>query len=245
MLARKTAWSLERIEPKLRPNSWPGGLSEDFKANIGLMPGLGYNSILLKDCPWVVEAEIAGSIRRGKEIVKDLDLVASSREPEKVSQYLTGLPLVEEVIALGPTKTSVKLEYALPLDLRVVEPQQFPYALHHFTGSKEHHTALRHLAKGMKLKINEYGIFHGDELLLCQDERFISPAGLYCSELRENTGNQASLEGRLPDLVGEDIKVFHVHIIKLWANTIEEMARAPGSGYRYWHYCRSRLLCED
>ncbi|NLY39985.1 MAG: DNA polymerase/3'-5' exonuclease PolX [Firmicutes bacterium] len=195
----------------------------------------------LKDCPWVVEAEIAGSIRRGKEIVKDLDLVASSREPEKVSQYLTGLPLVEEVIALGPTKTSVKLEYGLPLDLRVVEPQQFPYALHHFTGSKEHHTALRHLAKGMKLKINEYGIFHGDELLLCQDEKdFYRVLGLdyIVPELRENTGEiEASLEGRLPDLVeGEDIKgVFHVHTnYSDGANTIEEMVKgARDRGYRY------------
>ncbi|NLC76335.1 MAG: DNA polymerase/3'-5' exonuclease PolX [Clostridia bacterium] len=195
----------------------------------------------LKDCPWVVEGEIAGSIRRGKEIVKDVDLVAGSREPGKVTEFFAGLPEVEKVIALGETKVSVKLQSGLAADLRVVEPEQFVYALHHFTGSKEHNTALRQLAKNMKLKINEYGIFHGDELLLCQNEmEFYRTLGLdyIPPELRENAGEiEAALEGRLPELVepGDIQGTFHIHTnYSDGSSSIEELVTgALQRGYRY------------
>jgi DNA polymerase (family 10) len=195
----------------------------------------------LKSCPWVIQGEIAGSIRRAKEIVKDLDLVASSEEPAKVTEFFAQLPQVEKVIAQGDTKVSVKLECGLAADLRVVQPEQFPYALHHFTGSKEHNTELRQLAKNMKLKINEYGIFHGDELIACQNEgEFYRALGMdyIPPELRENTGEiEASLEGRLPELVErQDIKgTFHIHThYSDGSSSIEEMVNgALLRGYRY------------
>lgn len=195
----------------------------------------------LKSCPWVIEGDIAGSIRRAKEIVKDIDLVASSREPAKVIEFFVGLPQVEKVRAQGETKASVRLEWGLAADLRVVLPEQFPYALHHFTGSKEHHTELRKLAKNMKLTINEYGIFHGDELIRCENEReFYRALGMdyIPPEIRENTGEiETSLSGRLPDLLQRnDLKgTFHIHThYSDGSSSIEEMVKgALARGYRY------------
>lgn len=195
----------------------------------------------LHHCPWVVEAEIAGSLRRAVEIVDDIVLVAGAQEPAKVTAYFAELPQVEEVTFLEDTQVSVKLGSGLPVDLTVVGPHQFVYALHHFTGSKEHHGALRQLAKNMKLTINEYGIFHGDELLICQnEEEFYRTLGMdyIPPELRENTGEiEASLAGRLPHLLElKDIKgIFHVHTdYSDGSNTLEQMVKAAvQKGYRY------------
>lgn len=165
----------------------------------------------------VTKCEIAGSLRRKKEVVKDIDIIASSREAIKLMDYFTELEQIEEVISKGETKTSVRLKAGMMMDLRVVEEEQFPYALHHFTGSKEHNTALRHRAKKMGIKINEYGLFKNDELIYCNDEKdifdvlgisFIPP------ELRENMGEiEAAEKGELPQLIEYgDIKgLLHIH----------------------------------
>lgn len=195
----------------------------------------------LNSCQAVVEAEIAGSLRRAAEIVEDVVLVASAHEPATVTAYFAELPQVEEVVNLGDTHASVKLGSGLSVKLTVVEPHQFVYALHHFTGSQEHHAALRQLAKNMKLTINEYGIFHGDELLLCQnEEEFYRTLGMdyIPPELRENTGEiEASLAGRLPNLLeAKDIKgILHVHTdYSDGSNTLEQMVQAAvQKGYRY------------
>ena len=113
----------------------------------------------LKESPEVLEICMAGSLRRFKEVVKDIDIVASSKEPLKVMQYFVGLPQINQIIAQGETKTSVTLDSGVNVDLRVVAPEEFVTAIHHFTGSKEHNTALRHRAKTMGIKINEYGLF--------------------------------------------------------------------------------------
>ena len=191
--------------------------------------------------PAIAEASLAGSLRRCKEIVKDIDLVASTAVPGNLTNYFAELPQVSEVIALGETKVSVRLREGINVDLRVVGTEEFPYALHHFTGSKEHNTALRHHAKGMGMKLNEYGVFRGEELVVCRSEADIFEAlGLAYvpPELRENYGEiEAAEKGTLPRLIGEDdIKgIFHVHTgYSDGNNSLEDMVRAcREAGYTY------------
>lgn len=195
----------------------------------------------IKDFPGIEEVSLAGSIRRCREIVKNIDLVASTKQPGRLKGFFAELPVIEEVIVLGETKVSVCLEEGINADLRVVKREEFPFALHHFTGSKEHNTALRHRAKSMGLKINEYGVFQGEDLLSCRDETelfrtlnlsYIQP------ELRENYGEiEAAQEGSLPTLIeDQDIKgIFHVHTnYSDGINTLEEIVLyCLEAGYEY------------
>ena len=105
----------------------------------------------------VERLEIAGSLRRMRETVKDVDLLVTSTEPARVIRTLTSLPSVVEVIAQGPTKASVRHQDGLSIDLRVVEPESFGAALQYFTGSKEHNVRLREIAARRGLRISEYG----------------------------------------------------------------------------------------
>lgn len=169
--------------------------------------------------PGVIEAHAAGSLRRCKEIVGDIDILASSLWSVSLMDWFTSMDYVDTIIGKGETKSSVKLINGMNADLRVVSPEQYPYALHHFTGSKEHNTAMRHIARSRGIKMNEYGLFQGeDEILIpCKNEKeifeffgmdYIPP------ELREDRGEiQAAMEGNLPRLVEmEDIKgILHVH----------------------------------
>ncbi len=197
----------------------------------------------VKEFPELGEVSLAGSIRRCMEIVRDIDLVASTDEPARLTQYFTELPVVTEVIAHGDTKASVRLDEGINADLRVVKKDEFPYALHHFTGSKEHNTALRHRAKKMELKINEYGLFRvkDEKLVTCRDEKeFFAALDLNYipPELRENYGEiEAAEDDRLPDLIKkDDIRgIFHVHTTYSdGANTLEEVIRhCIKLGYEY------------
>jgi len=171
----------------------------------------------LRNFKAVNQCSIAGSLRRKKEIVKDIDIVASSQIPNKVMDFFTSIEEVAEIIAKGDTKSSVRLSSGINADLRVVSDLQYPYAVHHFTGSKEHNTAMRSMAKKYEMKMNEYGLFKGEENISCESEKdifavfgmeYIEP------ELRENTGEiEAALNNRLPALINEeDIKgIFHFH----------------------------------
>lgn len=189
----------------------------------------------------VKECEVAGSLRRRKEIVKDIDAVASSAEPLKLMDYFTSLPLVEEVVAKGETKSTVRLKSGINMDLRVVAEKEFPYALNHFTGSKEHNTAIRHRAKAMGIKVNEYGLFRGEELIPCTNEEDIYRVlGLdyIPPELRENAGEiEAAEQNGLPELIKpEDIKgTFHMHTVYSdGASTIEDLVEeALRLGFKY------------
>lgn len=189
----------------------------------------------------VKRCEITGSLRRKKEIAKDIDIVASSKDINSLMNFFTSLPEVEEIIAKGETKTSVRLNNGINADIRVVEDSQYPYALHHFTGSKEHNTALRHRGKGLGIKINEYGLFHDEELIICNSEEDIyKELGLQYipPELRENTGEiEAAESNNIPYLVRyEDLLgVFHVHTkYSDGSNTILEMAeKAKEMGFSY------------
>lgn len=189
----------------------------------------------------VKECEVGGSLRRRKEIVKDIDAVVSTAEPLKLMDYFTALPLVEEAIAKGETKSTVRLKSGINMDLRAVAEKEFPYALNHFTGSKEHNTAIRHRAKAMGIKVNEYGLFRDEELIHCSSEEDIYRVlGLSYipPELRENTGEiEAAEKGELPELIEpEDIKgIFHIHTVYSDGSaTIEELVEeALRLGLRY------------
>lgn len=195
----------------------------------------------LKKLGSVRRISIAGSLRRRRETVKDIDFVLSTKNPATVMEVFTTLPGVEEVIAHGETKSSVRLESGLQADLRAVTDAEFPYALHHFTGSKEHNIAMRARALKMGIKMNEYGLFKGGTLLAGKDEAaiyhrlgldFIPP------ELREDMGEIAAAEeNRIPILIeGGDIKgIFHNHTTASDGNaTLEEMvSAAEAAGYGY------------
>ena len=185
-----------------------------------------------------VRAEVAGSIRRKKEVVKDIDIIASSSDPVSLMEVFCLNPEVETVVAKGDTKTSVTLKSGIAADLRVVEDWQYPYALHHFTGSALHNTRMRGRAKRMDLKMNEYGLFRGEaeELVPCRSEEEIFRAlGLEFipPELREDTGEvEAAEAGGLPRLIEEtDLKgIFHMH--SRYSDGKDEIAELADAAYR-------------
>ena len=189
----------------------------------------------------VVAASIAGSLRRGNEVVKDIDLLAATDDHLPLADAFASLPQAASVIAKGDTKVSVTLHSGINADLRIVSPSQYPYALHHFTGSREHNTALRGRAKKLGLKMNEYGLFRAEENLLCRSEEDIFAAlGLpYISpELRENMGEiEAAVAGQLPRLVETaDMRgVLHIHTqASDGADSLETLVEeAKRRGYAY------------
>lgn len=195
----------------------------------------------LRAHPAVRRVSIAGSLRRRKDIVKDVDLVASTDAPDDVMAFFTTMPRVERVMSHGPTRSAATLVSGIAVDLRVVEDRAFPYALHHSTGSKEHHTLLRGYAKDRGLKMNEYGLFRGDEEIRCDDETALYAAlGLdyIPPELREGSGEiDAAAAHHLPDLVDTPAirGVFHAHTTYSdGRGSIEDMARAAQAmGYQY------------
>jgi len=196
---------------------------------------------MLKDREDVKEVRLGGSLRRGYETVKDIDLLAATRNPGTLGDHFATLPVVESVIAKGETKVSVVLKSGINCDLRLVTPEEFPYALHHFTGSREHNTAMRGRAKHRGLKMNEYGLFRDDQNIICRNEEEIFQAlGLAYipPELRENMGEiEAAERGTLPGLIEEqDIRgLFHLHTqASDGADSLETLVRhAREKGFSY------------
>ena len=195
----------------------------------------------LQALPQTQRIEVAGSLRRAKETVKDVDFVVSANEPQVISDAFVAHPAVAEITAQGETKSSVRLNNGMQVDLRVVPDGEFPYILHHFTGSKEHNVALRARAQGQGLKINEYGLYRGKERVECVDETaFFAAMGLAYipPELREGLGEiEAAAENALPELLtAADIRgMLHVHsTYSDGADSIEAMALAVRErGYDY------------
>jgi DNA polymerase (family 10) len=191
--------------------------------------------------PHALKVTAAGSLRRMKATIGDIDLLASSHKPEEVIETFTRLPQVAEVSMKGPTKSTVFLHSGLQVDLRVLPPERYGSLLQYFTGSKEHNVALRGLALDMGLSLSEYGFKRGEEEILCPEEEDVyHTLGLEWipPELRENRGEiEAAKEGRLPRLVelGDIRGDLHVHTN--WsdgASSIEEIAEAARRrGYQY------------
>jgi DNA polymerase (family X) len=189
----------------------------------------------------VRQVAIAGSVRRRKETVGDGDVLVVAAKPDAVMHCFVGMPEVVHVHGKGLTKSSVKLDNGLDVDLRVVPAESFGAALNYFTGSKDHNVALRRIAIGKQLKLNEYGVFRGDKAVAGRTEEDVYAAlGLpYIEpELREMTGEiDAALAGTLPQLVGYGDLRGDLQTQTTWtdgANSIEEMvAEAQRLGLEY------------
>jgi DNA polymerase (family 10) len=188
-----------------------------------------------------------------KETIGDLDLVASSKQPERVMDAFCQSPFSARVLASGPTKTSILTRDGMQIDLRVVAPESFGAALQHFTGSKEHNVRLRELAVRNGLKLNEYGVFRvGRKTPIAgrEEAEMYRALGLAWipPELREDAGElDAAASGTLPSLVGAEHLRGDFHIHTNWSDgsdTLEEMAGAGAArGYEYLAICdHSRSL---
>lgn len=199
----------------------------------------------LRALPEVDRAEVAGSLRRKVETVGDLDFLAASDRSGPIMEWFVSQPGVKEVTGRGSTKSSVRFEDGLQADLRVVPPDQFIFALHHFTGSKDHNVAMRGRALSRGYSLSEWGLREDDRKSMSvastQDESdLFSLLGLSYipPELREGRGElEAAESGNLPDLVKtEDLRgVFHNHThASDGENSLEEMTRAAQDlGWEY------------
>ncbi len=162
----------------------------------------------LKQSPGVAEAEIAGSYRRRKDTVGDLDILVTARAADPVVRHFVEYPEVEEILARGPTRAAIRLRSGLQVDLRVLDADSFGAGLYYFTGSKSHNIAVRQMARSHGLKVNEYGVWRGETRLAGRSEREVARAlglPLIPPELREDRGElEAALAGHLPKLVQLD-----------------------------------------
>ena len=199
----------------------------------------------LKSLKEVKKISLAGSLRRMKETIRDIDILVSSDNASKVMDYFTKLDGIKKIIAKGDTKSAIRLKENIQVDIRVISDKSFGSALLYFTGNKMHNIALRKIAIRKGLKLSEYGLFKGKKQVAGKtEEEVYKKLGLQYiePELREDSDEiEIALKGKLPKLVKyKDIKGdFHVH--STWsdgANTIEEMAKAAKKlGYEYLGIC--------
>ncbi|MCL5025600.1 MAG: DNA polymerase/3'-5' exonuclease PolX [Chloroflexi bacterium] len=250
---------LERAAKEHRLHSVPG-MGEKTEANIlralerrltrgrrlllGVaLPAAEQVAGLLRGHPAVAAAEPAGSIRRRLETIGDIDILVASTQPKAVMEAIIHLPIVKEVLAAGPTKTSVLNPDDLQIDVRVIDPSTYGAALQYFTGSKQHNIHLRDIAIRKGYKVSEYGIFKepGDHRVGGEKEEDIYRVlgmDIMPPEIREDTGElEAALEHRLPTLVELSDIQGDLHCHTDWSDGVdplETMASAARAlGYRY------------
>jgi DNA polymerase (family X) len=199
----------------------------------------------LATCPEALHVDVAGSYRRRKEVVHDVDLLAATKNPEAITRFFVAHPLVESIIAQGPTKSSVRLRSGVQCDLRVVSTAEYPFALAYFTGNKEHNIELRNRALHRGWTLNEYRLAPlpvdpkaKKKMPVKKIPKVLDEAGLYRAvdldfippELRENWGEfEAAEKHSLPQLIEkENLRgTFHCHTTASDGhNSIEEMAEA-------------------
>jgi DNA polymerase (family 10) len=210
---------------------------------------------VLREHPAAERVCEAGSARRRKETVRDLDIIATASDPKALTEYFTELTWVAEVVAKGPTKATVVSHEGFRFDLRVVPPESYGNLLQHFTGSKEHNLALREDAVRRGFSVSEYGIteVESGEVFTAEREEEVYERLGYAfipPELRENVGElEAAQNGELPSLVEQGQLQGDLHTHSHWSadgkNTLEEMvAAAKARGYAYYavtdhsHYLR-------
>lgn len=190
----------------------------------------------------VERAEVAGSFRRRRETIGDLDILASSADPERVTRHFLAFDGIARTLGSGETKTTVVLKSGLQVDLRIVPAASYGAALAYFTGSKAHNVHMRRIAQARGMLLNEYGLFRGDKPIAGKDEHGVYRAlGLpwITPELREDRGEiEAAQSGRLPTLVerGDLRGDLHTHSTYTdGRSSIEEMARAAkDAGLEYF-----------
>lgn len=195
----------------------------------------------LENLEAVDNVEIAGSIRRRKETIGDIDILVTTKKPKEVMDFFTSLDDVDEVIAKGRSKSTVRLKEGIQSDLRVIKRKSFGSALMYFTGSKETNIEIRKIAIKKGFKLNEYGLFKGKKQIagMAEQEIFQKLGMMYIEpELRENRGEvEAAMEGKIPKLIkyGELRGDLQMHT--KWSDgshTIEQMADAAKSlGHKY------------
>jgi DNA polymerase (family 10) len=196
----------------------------------------------LKSLPQVERADVAGSLRRKKETIGDLDFLVVSSQPQEVMAFFVSQPEVVKVTAHGPTKSSVRLRQGLDADLRVIPAESYGAALQYFSGSKEHNIALRQIAIEQGYKLNEYGLFDQQDRVVASriEEEIYQALGLAWipPELREDRGELAAArEGRLPRLIDYGDLKGDLHVHSAWnggAQPISAIAQAAmARGYEY------------
>lgn len=203
----------------------------------------------LRAHPEVIRCSLAGSLRRGREVIGDIDLLASSKHPAEVLEDFVRWPEIQSIIARGGTKASVLLAEGWQCDLRVVSDAEFPFALAYFTGSKEHNIVLRQRAIARGLRLNEYGLFRSAEetrdprlLVPCRtEEEIYERLGLAYvpPELREDLGEfEAAARGPLPRLIEWTDLKGSLHNHSTWSDGRQaprDIARAMAElGLAYW-----------
>ncbi len=196
----------------------------------------------LKKILGVQRLSVCGSLRRHKEIIRDVDILVSAKNGEAVLQKVAKLPQVERVLGQGETKASILLKQGIQVDVRVLDDKLFAYALHYFTGSKEHNIAMRQRAIERGWKLSEYGLFDkGEKMIPCKEEADIfKKLGLAYipPEMREDRGEiEAAEKGKLPKLIEpNDIRgVFHVH--STWSDGLASLDAMITEAQRLgWQY---------
>jgi DNA polymerase (family 10) len=195
----------------------------------------------LNKLKWAEKVSPAGSVRRMKETIGDVDILVVSKDPKKVMDFFVSLPGVAKVWGKGATKASLRMRDGFDMDLRVVPERSYGSALQYFTGSKEHNIATRSIAIEKGLKLNEYGVFRGAKLIAGKTEEDVYRAiGLpfIPPEIREDQGEiEAAINGKLPEIIDQkDIKG-DLHCHSDWdggTNSIEKIAKAAmDMGYEY------------
>jgi DNA polymerase (family 10) len=206
------------------------------------MPVAGQLLLTLEQCPAVQRADAAGSLRRRKPTVGDIDLLAASDDPRTVTDFFVKLPEIAQVQSHGDTRASVILHNGLEVDLYVLPPDRYGSLLQHFTGSQQHNIELREIALKQGLSFSEHGFKRQDgSLIICAtEEEVYGTLGLpwIPPELREAQGEfAAAREGRLPHLIELSDVRGDLQMHTTWSdgqNTLEEMARAAqAKGYAY------------
>ena len=211
-----------------------------FRLDVAFETAQSLTDYLLK-AKLVEQVTAAGSLRRGRETVGDLDLLVTGENHAAIAAHFIKHPRVVQVLAKGAGKVSVKLDNDLQVDLRMIPPESYGAALQYFTGSKEHNVALRERARKLGLKLSEYGLFQGDQSIAGQaEEEVYEKLGLpwIPPELRENLGEIEAAENRhLPDLISlADIRGdLQMHTTASDGHaSVEEMASAAKKlGYQY------------
>src|SRR5690625_3366249 len=197
----------------------------------------------LSTIPEVKRHSLAGSLRRMRETIKDIDFIIATSQPEKVRDHLLSIDQIKEVVASGITKVSIIIEdvYDINIDFRLVKEEEFATTLHHFTGSKDHNVKMRQLAKSRGEKINEYGIEveeSGELLTFTTEEEFFQHFNLNFipPEIREDTGEVEAFNNQNSLLEHQDIRG-DLHMHSTWSDggqSIEEMVlKAREIGYEY------------
>ncbi len=191
-------------------------------------------SILHRGAP-MEQIEVAGSLRRMKEDIGDIDVLVTSTDPREVMQAVTRLPMVQQVLLTGSTKTTIITDAGVQVDVRVVEPENFGAALQYFTGSKEHNVKLRTIAVRKGYKLSEYGIFRvdtGERIGGRNEDEMYRPLGIlmFPPELREDRGEiELGLEGIIPDFIEVSDMRGDLHVHTNWSDgraSLREMVLA-------------------